>query len=66
MELQIYATRVKMLPGDGSSMEVTLSGVVLTQLLAEINTEEVLQALVDNDHLSDIADFLTKELKDEN
>jgi len=46
-------------------ISVTLDDISINQLLAEFPVQEVLEALKDNDHFTDMVDYVTKELEED-
>lgn len=60
MNIQVYATAVEI---DLQTKTVNLSGVDLADLLADINTQEVLDALQANDQFSTMHDWFIQAMK---
>lgn len=58
MDIQLYATKVNIEP-NGNQVTAWLEGVDLTELIAEIGSQQLLEALTNNDQFSDIVDYVT-------
>lgn len=61
MNIQVYAERVAF---NAANNIVSLEGVDLNNLVAEINTNDLLEALQAHDQFSTIHDWVLKELAD--
>jgi len=62
--INVYADKINV-STIGQQVGATVVNVDLGQLLQEFSIQEVLEAIKDNDHFSDMVDFVTKELKDD-
>lgn len=65
MDIQLYATKVNIEP-NGNQVTAWLEGVDLTELIAEIGSQQLLEALTNNDQFSDIVDYVTNVKAEEN
>jgi len=63
MDLQFYSTKV-ITESEPDTLNVVVQGVDLGQLLAQINTKEVLDALKANDQYQEIVDYVSDEESD--
>lgn len=65
MDIQLYATKVNIEP-NGNQVTAWLEGVDLTELIAEIGSQQLLEALTNNDQFSDIVDYVTNVKAEDN
>lgn len=61
MDLQVYSTDVRIEAEHDTSL-VTLSGVDLPNLLAQVPVKDLMQALEANDSMSEVVDYVTEHV----
>lgn len=59
MDIQVYSTDVRIEAEHDTSL-VTLSGVDISNLLAQVSVKDLMLALEANDSMSEVVDYVTE------